>query len=473
MRLQTSRNVRLAALRTVAIYAFFAAVWILVSDNLLGWLVTDHDTVTKLAVFKGWLFVLLTSLLLYKLIVRDSLKLSETASRLKTSEERFHTIYNSLNDAIFIHDAATGRIVDVNETMCRMYGYTRAEVLQDNAFRLGTGVPPYSSAEARAWLQLAAQGTPQLFEWLTTAKDNHQFWVEVSMRHAVINGENLIVVLVRDITDRKKAAEVLDLQRRQLEELNQTLEKRVLDAIAELRQKDELLIQQSRNAAMGEMLNSIAHQWRQPLNNIAIYVQSIQLLREEGELTDEQLQSDVLSIMDIIHYMSKTIDDFRTFFRQEKQRGLFCLKESAEKALGLVSARLEHLGITSQLIVKQEPCTFGYASEYCQAVLNILNNAIDVLSYTEKLERRIVLSIDEQNGNAILLIRDTGGGIAPNSLPHLFEPYYTTKGPGEGSGIGLYMAKAIIEQHMAGTLTARNTADGAEFCIALPATARP
>lgn len=465
---QTTHRVRLSALRIVGIYAFFAAVWILVSDNIVGWLVSDHATMTTVQVFKGWLFVLLTSLILYKLIFSDNLKLAKTTAQLKDSEERFHTIYDSLNDAIFIHDAASGRVLDVNETACRLYGYSRSEIVDNSLLRLGTGEPPYSEADALAWIHRCADGTPQTFEWITTIHDGSHLWVEVSMRRAIIHGENRVVVMVRDISDRKRAEETVNAQQEQLEELNHTLEIRVNEAIVELRQKDELLIQQSRNAAMGEMLNTIAHQWRQPLNNIAIYVQTLPLLRDSGELTDEQLQSDVESIMAIVLYMSKTIDDFRTFFRHEKMKQAFYLKDVAEKALNFVSARMEHLEINCQRLVKKEPLVFGYESEYVQVLVNILNNAIDILSYTEKTKRQVVLTIDELDDKAILTVQDTGGGIAPEALPHIFEPYYTTKGPGEGSGIGLYMAKTIIEKHMSGTLSASNTNDGAAFCIVLP-----
>lgn len=461
-------RVRQAALRIVCVYAFFAAVWIVVSDNLLGWLVSDPATITRLAVFKGWLYVLLTSLLLYKLISREHLRLSEVAARLQASKDLFHAIYDSLSDAVFIHDAATGRILEVNETMCRMYGYSRAEVLEQELFKIGPGFAPYREEEAMAWLQRAAEGAPQLFEWLAVRKDGRQFWVEVSMRGAVLEGQHRVVVVVRDISDRKHAEEQLCAQQRQLEELNHTLEQRVGAAIAELRQKDELLLQQSRHAAMGEMLNSIAHQWRQPLNNIAIYVQNMQLLREAGELSDEQLQHDVRSVMEIIKYMSKTIDDFRTFFRQEKTQQAFALKEAVQQAIGVVAARMEHNGIACQLEVKQEPTVFGYQSEYIQVLLNILNNAIDALEAADGAKRLIQLTLDQQGGRALLAIRDNGGGIPVEALAHIFEPYYSTKGPSAGTGIGLYMAKVIIEKHMSGTLTAGNTADGAEFVVALP-----
>lgn len=468
MMLMVSAQVRNASLRIVAIYAFFGAMWILVSDTVVGWLVSDPAILTRVALFKGWLFILLTTLLLYKLICSDNLKLAKTAARLRHSEERFHTIYDSLNDAIFIHDAETGCILDVNETACRLYGYGREELLSMGLQQLGTGEPPYSGAEALAWIQRCAEGTPQTFEWITTTRYSSRLWVEVSMRCATLDGENRIVVMVRDISERKRAEEQLSLQQAQLEELNRTLGRRVNEAIAELRQKDELLLQQSRHVAMGEMLNNIAHQWRQPLNNIAIYVQSMQLLNASGELTDEQIQSDVQSIMAIINYMSKTIDDFRTFFRNEKQKNPFTIAEAVGKAINFVSAQMGHYNIQCRLDTVDQITVNGYQSEYVQVVLNILNNAIDVLSCSECTDKRILATVRVERGRAVLMIQDTGGGIAPEVLPHIFEPYFTTKGPAEGTGIGLYMAKTIIEKHMSGTISARNTGAGAEFLVSLP-----
>jgi len=468
MMLMVPAQVRNASLRIVAIYAFFGAMWILVSDTVVGWLVSDPAILTRVALFKGWLFILLTSLLLYKLISSDNQKLARATALLQGSEERFHTIYDSLNDAIFIHDAETGRILDVNETACRLYGYGREELLSKGLQQLGTGEPPYSGAEALAWIQRCAEGTPQTFEWITATRYSSRLWVEVSMRRATLDGENRIVVMVRDISERKQAEEQLSLQQAQLEELNRTLERRVNEAIAELRQKDELLLQQSRHAAMGEMLNNIAHQWRQPLNNIAIYVQSMQLLKASHELTDEQIQSDVQNIMAIINYMSKTIDDFRTFFRNEKQKHPFSVSEAAGKAISFVSAQMDHYGISCRLVVHDELTVHGYQAEYIQVVLNILNNAIDALNHSGSRDKRILVSISAEHNRAVLAIQDNGGGIPPEALPHIFEPYFTTKGPGEGTGIGLYMAKSIIEKHMAGSLSALNRSEGAEFRICLP-----
>ncbi len=463
-----SRSNHLATLRIVAIYAFFAGIWILTSDAVVGWLVHNPVTMTRLAVFKGWLFVLLTSLLLYRLITSDHRILAEANARLTESEERFHTIYDLLSDAIFIHDAETGRILDVNDTMCRMYGYRRDEVLEQGLFRLGTDEAPYRDVEALEWIHQAAAGQPQLFEWLSTHKDGHQFWVEVSMRCAVLEGKPCCIVLVRDISKRKWAEEQLNIQQQQLEELNRTLEQRVAETVAELRHKDELLLQQSRQAAMGEMLNNIAHQWRQPLNNIAIYVQGIQLLRQSGELSDEQLASDVRSVMEIITYMSKTIDDFRIFFRQEKQPHPFDLKGAVNQALHFVMPRLEQHQINWRLVADATPTVIGYQAEYLQVLLNILDNAIDALKEQEGGEQLITVTIDRGDLGPRVTIEDSGAGVQASDLPHIFEPYFTTKGPG-GSGIGLYMAKAIIEKHMAGRLkAANNPSGGARFTIELP-----
>lgn len=464
-----SGNIKLAAIRIVAIYAFFAGAWILVSDNVLAWLVNDPATMTKLAVFKGWLFVLLTSALLYKLIIKDNLRISDASARLQQSEDRFHTIYDSLNDAIFIHDAETGRILDVNETACSFYLYSKQEILERNLELVGTGKSPYSVVEALDWLRKAAAGEPQTFEWLTVTKDGRRIWVEVRMHLTTISEEKRIIVMVRDITERKQAEEAISRQQAMLEELNRTLEKRVSEAVSELRQKDEMLLQQSRHAAMGEMLNNIAHQWRQPLNNIAIYVQTMQMLRASGDLSDQELQKDVQSVMEIVNYMSRTIDDFRTFFRNEKQKQLFSLKEAAEKALRFVSARMEHHEISCSLEVRHDASIMGFQTEYIQVLLNLLNNAIDALNQPAREGRRVTVIIDQQEGDSVLTVQDNGGGIPQSVLPHIFEPYFTTKGPGEGTGIGLYMAKVIIEKHMSGTISATNRAEGAEFKVKVPA----
>ena len=278
-------------------------------------------------------------------------------------------------------------------------------------------------------------------------------------------GETLLGSVAVDITERKRAEQSLALKQQQLEELNRSLEQRVSQAVDELRQKDRLLIQQSRQAAMGEMINNIAHQWRQPLNNIGLIIQNLQLQYEAGEMDSEQMAAEVGTAMDVIAYMSRTIDDFRNFFHQDKQRRSFVVNEMVARSLDFLLPGLKSCGISVECREEPDVRVEGYPSEYMQALINILNNAKDVL-----LERRVTrplisISIFWENRRAVVTIRDNGGGIREDVLPRIFDPYFTTKEQGKGTGIGLYMSKAIIEKSVDGRLTARNVDDGAEFRI--------
>jgi PAS domain S-box-containing protein len=195
--------------KIVALYAVFSALYIYFSDMLLSALVHSQDLMTRISIYKGLFFILVTAALLYKLISRHFFRMADVNRQLRMSEQRFEQIFNNVTDAVFIHEAATGRIVDVNQTMCNLFGYTREEALTLNVQDISLGTPPYSGAEALQWLRRAVQGTPQLFEWRSKKKDGALFWVEVSMRHAVIGDDSLIIVLVRDITERKQKDESL------------------------------------------------------------------------------------------------------------------------------------------------------------------------------------------------------------------------------------------------------------------------
>jgi PAS domain S-box-containing protein len=278
-------------------------------------------------------------------------------------------------------------------------------------------------------------------------------------------GENLLGSVAVDITERKRVEQSLALKQQQLEELNRSLEQRVKQAVDELRQKDRLLIHQSRQAAMGEMINNIAHQWRQPLNNIGLIIQNLQLQYEAGEMDSEQMAAEVGTAMDIIAYMSRTIDDFRNFFHQDKVRRTFLVNEMVSRALDFLLPSLKSCGIDVECQEEPNVTVEGYPSEYMQALLNILNNAKDVL-LERRVERPLIgIRIFRENRRSVVTIRDNGGGIREDVLPRIFDPYFTTKEQGKGTGIGLYMSKAIIEKSINGRLMARNVNGGAEFRI--------
>jgi len=245
----------------------------------------------------------------------------------------------------------------------------------------------------------------------------------------------------------------------------ETLER--LQAVEELREKDRLLQQQTRLAAMGEMINNIAHQWRQPLNVLGLLVQQLQLTYEVGGFDKELLDGTVSKSMGLINHMSQTIEDFRNFFKPDKAKARFAIHEVAAKTVALVEDSFANQEISVVCTVKDQPVAFGFANEYSQVLLNVLLNARDALLERRPERAKVTVTISREGGKGVVTIADNAGGIPEGIIGKIFEPYFTTKGPGKGTGVGLYMSKTIIEKNMHGSLTARNTADGAEFRIEL------
>jgi PAS domain S-box-containing protein len=283
----------------------------------------------------------------------------------------------------------------------------------------------------------------------------------------------------QDITERKQMEHELFEQTEELEEevaereaaqdelerLNRSLEERINLAVADLRHKDQTLIQQARLAAMGEMINNIAHQWRQPLNNIALIIQNLLFSYDAGTITRDEMEQEIGKAMDIIMYMSRTIDDFRNFFREDKQKSVFFVSKAVHLALEFVSAALSSHGIQIEVEDDESITTTGYQSEYAQVLLNILSNSSEACIERSVAAPRIHIRITSENGRSVVYIRDNCGGIADDTLPKIFDPYFTTRAQGKGTGIGLYMSKVIIEHNMKGHLTACNIEGGTEFRI--------
>lgn len=268
-----------------------------------------------------------------------------------------------------------------------------------------------------------------------------------------------------DITGQKEVEEALAEKKHLLETLNETLEQRIFQAVNELREKDQMLIQQGRLAAMGEMINSIAHQWRQPLNNIGLIVQNLQLSFQMGDLASADVNRQVGNAMEIILHMSRTIDDFRKFFNQDKEKQSFSVQAAVDRVLEFIGPSLRSNCIQVDVKSDQTVCAVGFENEYAQVLLNILANARDAFAEHKIAEPKIVIKVSNPKGRSVVTIRDNGGGIAEDILPKVFDPYFSTKKQASNSGIGLYMSKTIIEKHMGGKLSIKNVPDGAETRI--------
>lgn len=257
----------------------------------------------------------------------------------------------------------------------------------------------------------------------------------------------------------------------EVEELNANLEKRIEEETRKNREKDHIMIQQSKMASLGEMISNIAHQWRQPLNVTAIVIQDLEYLYETGELDKENLKDAVNKSMSQIKYLSQTIDDFRKYFVQGAQKETFLLDKAIEEILFLFGKELQDLDIPLDTkIAPYELTTFR--SEFQQVLINLLTNAKEAIIHkrqnTPGYSGKIGIHSSQSSERLTITIRDDAGGIPEEILHKIYEPYFTTKFESQGTGIGLYMCKMIIENNMEGKIHARNASDGAEFTIDLP-----
>ena len=252
-------------------------------------------------------------------------------------------------------------------------------------------------------------------------------------------------------------------QRAELQYMNENLTKLVDEEVQKNRQKDKMMFAQSRQAQMGEMLAMIAHQWRQPLNAINAAVSVIDLKVKRGEFDYEMSKKITSKIEKYIQHLSATIDDFRNFFKPQKEMHTTNFELIFSKAYSLIESSLQEKNIQIQLKVKSTEQFTSYENELIQVVLNILKNAEDVLVERAVLEPIIFVTIDGYT----ISIEDNAGGIDKMILEKIFDPYFSTKDK-NGTGLGLYMSKVIIEEHCYGTLDVANGKQGARFTITLP-----
>lgn len=270
---------------------------------------------------------------------------------------------------------------------------------------------------------------------------------------------------VRDLEDalklRKQAEE-------ELRRLNIELEQRVAQEVEKNQAKDRILAYQARLAAMGEMLSNIAHQWRQPLNNASLIVQNLRFEYDEGSLTKTACHNYVEECLNNLMYMSHTIDDFYAFYQPDSGRQPFDLYQTITESIALVRPDLESRSITVTLVKERDFTVNGFKKEFSQVLLNIIQNAKEAILLRMPTDPFIEIVCSLKEEAARITVRDNGGGIPPEILDKIFDPYFTSKFKSHGAGMGLYMSKMIIEKHMGGKIWVANTADGAEVTIELP-----
>lgn len=259
-----------------------------------------------------------------------------------------------------------------------------------------------------------------------------------------------------------------------LRETNLQLEQRVREETERRLQQERILIHQSRMAAMGEMMGAIAHQWRQPLNVLALTIQNLKEAMDMGDLNAELVDSTVERSMQHILFMSQTIDDFRNFFRSEQLREPFDIKSSVEDILAIMSGQLVNHDIAVRVICEgdADELVFGCRNEFKHVVLNLLVNAHDAILERKAVEHglqgTITIRIIREFGAVLMKVHDNGSGVPEALFERIFDPYFTTKEEGKGSGIGLYMSKIIVERNLQGRLQLDSGPEGTVFTVLLP-----
>jgi signal transduction histidine kinase len=279
----------------------------------------------------------------------------------------------------------------------------------------------------------------------------------------------IVFIIVRHLHNKLRRLEenyqFLDENFQLEKNLNIELEKRIEEEVNKNKQKDHMLVQQSRLAAMGEMIASIGHQWRQPLNNLSLLIQDVSEAQEFEELNDQYINRFTNESMVLIKHMSRTINDFRKFYLPNKEKAVFSLSESIEDALSIFSLSLKNHNIHVQFEYRGQQRVYGFQNEFIQVILNIFMNAKDAFVNHNIEHRKLSIKIDEDDWFYMIEIIDTGGGIESSLLDKIFEPYFTTRQ--NGTGLGLYMAKVILE-NMHSNIKVENTGDGARFLLFIP-----
>jgi len=383
----------------------------------------------------------------------------------KDNEALYANIINTTAEGFWLLDSGL-TILDVNYSLCAMLGYTKDEMIGKSPFDF---IHAHEHNLCKEQADLIDDVSNRIYELAFETKTG-------STLHMLTNATTMYdqygniktFAFMTDISQQKKIEEDLRERQEKIEEINDSLESRIQHEVEKNREKDQMMYQQSRLASMGEMIGNIAHQWRQPLNIMALVMQDIYISDQLGNLTSEKIEASYEKSNNLLQYMSHTIDDFRNFFQHGGEETWFSVKEALESVHSLVSTNLSYNHIQCSIEVKQDSVIQGGLNEFKQVLINILNNAQEAIQSNASLKKEIEVVITRKNGNALITVKDDGGGIQDDLLNKIFDPYFTTKNQTQGTGLGLYMSKQIIENSMCGSLSARNIKDGAEFIISIP-----
>lgn len=380
----------------------------------------------------------------------------EDVTQRKQAEEKnlqLASVVESSDDAIF-GKTVDGIISSWNRGAENIFGYQEEEVVGRPVTML---FPPERKEEVLG-LHERIRGGEHIEHYEIPSRKKDGDLIDMSFTYSPIKDELGRVVAIsvtgRDITARNQAVAAM-------------LERDRIKKELELHEKELLLLRQNRLAAMGEMIGNIAHQWRQPLNLLALRAQELNLVHGTAEFTAEYLKEHVAKMMETIRHMSSTIDEFRDFTGHDEEKKDFSVLAVVNKTISLLQRTWNAEQVEITVVAKCDPVVTGYPKGFSQVLHNILMNARDAFVRRNVKTPTIKIEISTISGRSVVAITDNAGGVPEDIIDKIFDPYFTTKGPEQGNGIGLYVSKTIIEKDMGGSLTVRNVDGGAQFHIVI------
>ncbi len=402
------------------------------------------------------LFILILVILYWNRILSREIK------RRKEAENRFKMLSDVSFEGIFI--SKDGIILDTNKAASEIFEYEKSELINKSGLEL------IVNEHRDIVLNNITKGIEGRYEVYGVKKNGDVFPMEVSAKMVKQNNQSLRVTAIRDITAQKELE-------KNLREFNDKLTNQVeielqsrLKLQKEKEAQEQLLIQQSKMAAMGEMIGAIAHQWRQPLNALSLIIQGLQIRYKRGMLNEQEIDEMVKKSKRQIEFMSHTIDDFRNFFKPDKEKIKFNIINEIKNSYKIIDSQFNNRNINFELI-ESEIEIVSYPNEFKQVILNILNNAKDAIIEHKIEDGFIKVNVHQNNEKIVIEICDNGGGIKVEIMDKIFEPYISTKGK-NGTGIGLAIGKIIVNEKLNGEIYVQNIEypnqqKGAKFTIVL------
>jgi len=392
--------------------------------------------------------------------IQSGYRLFSTYVRNAELESKFKTLYDKSSDGIAI--IKNNQIIECNDALLNMFGYSnnKDDFFNTVLFYLSPLKQENKKSSTKEMLKMLKKAKKDLviFEWLHVDKAGTEFWVEITLNSININNEEIIHGVWRVITNRKEFE-------KEVKELNKTLISKVNYEVEKNKRHQAVMAHQSRLAQIGEMISMIAHQWRQPLNNLSIHIQSISLKYALGKIDDELMKRFTNKTNLYISQMSSTIDDFRDFFKPENEAVLFNISKQILHVINILENNLNTENIQLDVNIDENISINGYPNEFGQVILNIINNAKDALVEHDVKDKIIKIYTKTIDNKILICIEDNANGIDEEIIYKIFDPYFSTKDEKNGTGLGLYMSKMIVQDHMQGKIKGANTKDGAIFTL--------